>query len=63
MKYWANYRCAEHPDPADCPDNLIRFDEQTHEYGLYVHDGGSSHVSFAFGVWRSRSPGALDIRF
>jgi Domain of unknown function (DUF6980) len=34
--------CADHPDPADCPDALVGYNPKFDEYGIYVHDGGGS---------------------
>jgi hypothetical protein len=48
MKDRVEYKCEEHPDPVDCPDNLIYFSEKLNEYGLIVHDGGSSFVTINF---------------
>jgi hypothetical protein len=43
------HRCEKHIDPADCPDSVIgRFGA---EYGLRVHDGGSSYIRIQFCPW------------
>jgi hypothetical protein len=44
-------KCDRHPDPSGCPDVLIRFDERFVEYGLLVHDGGSSSIIILFCPW------------
>ncbi len=44
-----NYRCDIHPDPFECPDNLVFHRAGT--FGLYVHDGASSYVTIAFCPW------------
>lgn len=49
MRDAVNYRCDRHPEPADCPDNLIF--HRAGIFGLYVHDGGGSYVSIAFCPW------------
>ena len=36
------YACAEHPDPFECGDYLIAYNEITDEYGLPIKDGGGS---------------------
>jgi hypothetical protein len=43
--------CDEHPDPWDCPDALVTYSPVFDEYGLIVHDGGSSAISIAFCPW------------
>ena len=42
------YRCEKHPAPFDCPDSLIYYASRFDEYGIIVHDGGSSYVSIDF---------------
>jgi hypothetical protein len=51
MAYHANYRCAEHPDPFDCPDNIICYSAKFGEYGIIIHDGGSAHLSIEYCPW------------
>ena len=51
MAYHANYRCTEHPDPFDCPDSLICYSAKSGEYGIIIHDGGSSSISIAYCPW------------
>jgi hypothetical protein len=46
-----NYRCDQHPDPYECPDNLITYSLKFDEYGLTVHDGGHSYVTILFCPW------------
>jgi uncharacterized protein DUF6980 len=43
--------CSDHPDPAECPDALISYSEVFDEYGIWVHDGGSSSVHIAYCPW------------
>jgi hypothetical protein len=43
-----NYRCHQHPDPFDCPDSLFHYTPKFDEYGIIVHDGGSSSVLIFF---------------
>ncbi|MDX3105597.1 DUF6980 family protein [Nonomuraea angiospora] len=45
------WKCDQHPNPSDCPDMLIRFNEQFVEYGLLIHDGGSSSIIISFCPW------------
>ncbi|MEA2825622.1 MAG: hypothetical protein QOG43_61 [Actinomycetota bacterium] len=43
--------CEQHPDPSDCPDNLIAYVAKFREYGLIIHDGGSSFIRIAHCPW------------
>lgn len=47
----ANYICDIHPDPYDCPDNLIDYSPKLEEYSLIVHDGGTSSIRIKFCPW------------
>jgi hypothetical protein len=44
-------RCDEHPDPFDCPDKLVSFSPKFQEFGLIVHDGGSSSIGIDYCPW------------
>ncbi|MEK4905978.1 hypothetical protein NSQ92_02330 [Niallia sp. FSL M8-0099] len=37
--------------PMTCPDKLILFDEKDHDYGLFIHDGGTSSIEIEFCPW------------
>src|SRR5437773_3494423 len=43
-------RCDVH-EPAECPDILIGYFSTTRDYGLRVHDGGSSMILIDFCPW------------
>jgi hypothetical protein len=43
--------CDRHPDRHDCPDALVDYSPRFREYGLLVHDGGSSWVLIRFCPW------------
>lgn len=45
------FECPDHADPFDCPDTLVCYSEVFDEYGLMVHDGGSSLILIAFCPW------------
>lgn len=51
MDYHANFICDIHSDPFECPDNFILFNQTDNEYGLIVHDGGSSIIGISFCPW------------
>lgn len=40
--------CADHPDPKDCPDRVLKYSRARNEYGLVIHDGGSSSFSIRY---------------
>jgi hypothetical protein len=46
-----NHQCDQHENPFDCPDNLISYDIRSDEYGIMVHDGGSSCVHIDYCPW------------
>ena len=43
--------CDQHSNRFDCPDSLVYWSEQFDEYGLIVHDGGSSYVTIHYCPW------------
>jgi hypothetical protein len=51
MKHWAENQCETHPDRFECPDALVHWSSMSREYGLIVHDGGSSVIGIAFCPW------------
>jgi len=46
-----DFACPEHQDPFDCPDALLYYHQRFDEYGLIVHDGGSSWVCIKHCPW------------
>ncbi len=48
MKKRVEYVCEEHKSPFECADNLIFYSQKFDEYGLIIHDGGSSFIKIAF---------------
>jgi hypothetical protein len=40
--------CPQHPDRHDCPDALIGYSPKFDEYGLLIHDGGTSSLAIRF---------------
>jgi hypothetical protein len=48
MKERVEYVCEEHSSPFECADNLIYYSQKFDEYGLIIHDGGSSFISINF---------------
>jgi hypothetical protein len=51
MKYQLNLRCDQHPDPFDCADILISYSPEWEEYGIIIHDGGSSRSVIQYCPW------------
>jgi len=35
--------CADHTDAFDCPDRVVYYSKEFGEYGIPIHDGGSSY--------------------
>ena len=50
MKFQVDRRCEDHPDPFDCPDNIV-VQVREGSYGLPIHDGGSSWFQIRFCPW------------
>src|SRR3954454_11418873 len=46
-----NWKCADHSSLADCPDALVGRFGKAGDYGLLIHDGGSSYVAIAYCPW------------
>jgi hypothetical protein len=43
--------CDQHPDRHDCPDCLIEYVPNLREYGLLIHDGGTSFAVIRHCPW------------
>ena len=43
--------CDQHPDRFDCPDCLVGYSPRFREYGLLIHDGGSSWMCIRYCPW------------
>jgi hypothetical protein len=51
MRSNVEMRCDEHPDPFDCPDNLVWHSADHDRHGLIVHDGGGSYIAIQYCPW------------
>ena len=51
MSEMVAYTCDQHPDRFDCPDCLVSYLPKFDEYGLIIHNGGSSSMSIQFCPW------------
>ncbi|MDL5030821.1 hypothetical protein QRD43_02790 [Pelomonas sp. APW6] len=55
---------AAHSKPEACPDGHIGYSDRFREYGLLIHDGGSSSMSIRFCPWcGSKLPESLRDRW
>lgn len=54
MRGQVEHRCDAHADAYDCPDALVVFVARFQEYGLVIHDGGTSSVGITFCPWCGR---------
>lgn len=43
--------CSTHRNRYDCPDALVDYSPRHGEYGIIVHDGGSSSVTISYCPW------------
>ena len=46
-----DFSCSQHASKYDCPDSLISYSECFDEYGLIIHDGGSSVINISYCPW------------
>ncbi len=51
MEAQVNYQCPDHENPFECPDHLIGYSAVFDEYGIMIHDGGSSMIKINFCPW------------
>lgn len=50
MKRQVEHTCSVHSEPSDCPDALV-VHLSTGEFGLRIHDGGSSFITIQYCPW------------
>jgi hypothetical protein len=43
--------CSQHADEFECPDSLVYYADRSNEYGLIVHDGGTSYIVIRYCPW------------
>gem|GEM_PF-1314340 len=43
--------CEDHSDAFDCPDCIVYYSKQLGEYGILIHDGGSSYSVINYCPW------------
>jgi len=51
MKSQVEFTCPTHSELSECPDALISFSKKFYEYGLYIHDGGTSTITIRYCPW------------
>ena len=52
MKLSVTYQCShDGHDEWNCPDNLLHYNLVFDEYGLIIHDGGTSYITINFCPW------------
>jgi hypothetical protein len=51
MKKQISFLCSEHSSRYACPDCVVEYNEKFDEYGLIIHDGGSSMFIIQFCPW------------
>lgn len=51
MDQQLDFRCSVHADPFECADALITYSPALDEYGIIIHDGGSSSIGIQFCPW------------
>ena len=44
----SSLNCEQHDDKYECPDVLISYIEKFDEYGIIIHDGGSSAITISY---------------
>jgi len=50
LREHAEHACPDHPDPTNCPD-LVILRTSRGEFGLPIHDGGSSFIKIRHCPW------------
>ncbi len=51
MQKAVTFDCEHHHDVFECPDVLVSYIPKFDEYGLIIHDGGSSSLDIRFCPW------------
>jgi hypothetical protein len=51
MRRQVEWACDQHPDRHDCADCLVEYVPYLREYGLLIHDGGTSSLRIRFCPW------------
>jgi hypothetical protein len=44
-------KCDIHSDKYECPDSLVVYSRKYTEYGIIIHDGGTSYILIKYCPW------------
>jgi hypothetical protein len=59
MAVQLEHHCDHHPDPFDCADQVV-YRTDSGDFGLIIHDGGSSYIAIEFCPWCGSALGSVD---
>jgi len=51
IAYHVTQKCEQHPDPYECPDVVLVYNEIFDEYGIPIKDGGNSCIKIEYCPW------------
>jgi len=51
MQAQIDKQCDVHSSQADCPDALIAYHKKDDQYGIRIHDGGTSWIGISYCPW------------
>ena len=51
MEGYTEFHCKAHQTPYNCPDQLMAYNAKFDEYGIIIHDGGTSLIYVSFCPW------------
>ena len=51
MKYFIKQKCEKHDNMAECASTIMVYEERFDEYGIVIHDSGTSYVQIAYCPW------------
>jgi len=51
MRRQLTFRCEDHEDLSNCPDSLVVYSENSGQFGIRVHDRGSSSIAIRHCPW------------
>ncbi len=48
MGYHVKFNCTIHKDLYKCPDSILKYSDVFDEYGIIIHDGGTSSITISY---------------
>ena len=51
MECFFNIFCDNHSSTEECPDKIISYNIKFNEYGIIIHDGGTSSIIINYCPW------------